>query len=235
MSKPDNWKGSDLRARTEVTQYLKRHGGEVTDKSGLVVGQLARDLGKGRAVSQLIADMAADGMIEREVRGKRTFAIRLLDDWGLAGSIMEQAAKPHHNGASVSVPEGTDLDLLAEALLAIVVHKASVEPQQAKPDPKLVDRLNRAEQALEVARGKLSEATGERDELREQVRVLTHNVETLMAQMDKQPRRKDGVSLRERLDPSEVKMLDQLMRSLPTSPHSRDEAPTRRTRTRQTA
>lgn len=83
---PQDWKGSDLRSRSEIVEYLRAHGGEITDPTGLAVGTMRQDLGKGRAISQLLSDMEADGMIRREVRGRRTFSVTLVNDWGLSAS-----------------------------------------------------------------------------------------------------------------------------------------------------
>lgn len=114
MTRPTEWKGSDLRARGEVAQWLRDHGDEVHDPTGLLVGRMREELGKGRALSQLLADMERDGMIAREVRGRRTLMLKLLDDWGL---IAEQKLSPTRRvtpGQRSAVDRGSaDIDLTA--------------------------------------------------------------------------------------------------------------------------
>lgn len=232
VTKPQEWKGSDLRSRTEVVRYLAERGGEVADKTGLVVGTMMRDLQRGRALSQLLADMEADGMLEREVRGRRTFRITLKDDWGLVPKVVPAPAPERDEGL---LPEGTDLDQLAEALLAIVVHRATKPVERPQPDKQLVNRLRAAEAALERAQEQLdvalaekAETLGEADRLREQVDILTHNQEVLQRELTKRPTKKaGGVSIADRLSADEKAMLQSLMTSLPETPTSKRREPRR--------
>ena len=97
MPKPEGWVGSDLRARQEVVQWLHDHGDEVHDPTGLVAGRMRTELNRGRALSQLLKDMEDDGMIQREVHGRRTLMIKLVDDWGLLNDL---SAKPGYREVS---------------------------------------------------------------------------------------------------------------------------------------
>lgn len=214
VTKPDEWKGSDLRSRTEIVTYLRQRGGEVTDQTGLVVGTMRQELGKGRALSQLLADMEADGMLEREVRGRRTFRITLKDDWGLAPKLSAVPVQPEEDAALPSVSSEEDYDQLAHALLAICLKRAAAPPP---PDRREIDRL---ETELAVAKAERDEVRAQCSELEEQVRILTHNQGVLQAQLDKRPAR-SGPTIAERLSADELATLAQLQRELPATPTSK--------------
>lgn len=209
VTRPSEWKGSDLRSRTEVVRYLREHGGEVTDQTGLVVGTMRTDLGKGRALSQLLADMEVDGMLEREVRGRRTFRVKLLDDWNLVPKVIPQHDAPVASDGSI------DYDQMATALLAIVMKRAAAPPP-APPDTTLPDRLQWAETTLAEVTAERDQLRSRCDELSEQNRILTHNQGVLQSQLDKRPARK-GATISELLDPESLAMLEQLQRELPST------------------
>lgn len=217
VTRPIEWKGSDLRSRTEVVRYLRQRGGEVADQTGLVVGTMRTELGKGRALSQLLADMEADGMLEREVRGRRTFRITLKDDWDLVPHVLpELEPEPAASGEF-------DYDQLAAALLAIAMKRASGPVVDSEAPARLKaaeDALIASQDALHQVRAELAERITERDELLERVRLLEHNLQVLQAQMDSRPRR-DGPTVAERLSAEELRMLTELQRELPVTPQSR--------------
>lgn len=212
MTRPEEWKGSDLRSRTDVVRYLRQHGGEVTDQTGLVVGTMRQELGKGRALSQLLADMEADGMLEREVRGRRTFRVTLKDDWGLVPNVVALPDPPP------TTAEGADLDQLAHALLAITLRRASAPPPAPVPDKGLIARLASAENDLKHAIAERDEANRQLVDRDEQIRRLTHNLGVLQAQLDKRP---TGPTVAERLSDEELGLLAQLQRELPVTPTSK--------------
>lgn len=235
VTRPEHWRGSDLRTRTEVVQYLRDNGGEVTDKQGLVVTHLRDALGKGRAITQLIADMEADGMLEREVRGRRTFSIRLLDDWGLAsaGPARHLRAAPEP-GEEQLLDSNVDLALLAESLLAIVVKKASqpaAQPADTQGMRQLTERLRSAETSLEKATKQLRERSEELTavkarvgELEEQNRALENNLALMQKELARKPKGRGvdaGVPIIDRLDEEGKATLRTLMSQLPESPSSK--------------
>jgi hypothetical protein len=234
---PDDWRGSDLRSRREVVEYLARHGGQIEDKSGLVVGTMRTELKRGRALAQLLAEMEQDGMIRREVRGRRTFRIELLDDWGLA----DEAASSTDDVLDVTGPElapgdldGVDLTALAETLLAVVVQRMTTPA--TSPDGltvrELAARLRSAERMLEQTQAQLrkksEEATGLKSELDQALhmaRMHEHNAEVLRKELQKAETRRrsggGGAPIAEAIGPEGRAALDQLMRALPETPASR--------------
>jgi len=218
MARPDNWRGSDLRTRSEVVNYLKQHGGAVVSSSGLAAGQMRDALGKGRALGQLLGEMEADGMIERDVRGRRTFSIRLLDDWSLGDDTTvdltgTQPAVSQADGAP-SIPGDVDLTALAEALLGVVLRKAT-----ATVDSGVLDRLRtalaEAKQDYSELRSRCELETQRADAAEEQVRILSHNIEQIKREIDKPRRGGGGVPIAERISASERRLLDNLMREVP--------------------
>lgn len=242
MARPKEWRGSDLRSRTEVVQYLTEQGGEVTDKQGLVVTHLRDALGKGRAITQLLADMEQDGMIAREVRGRRTFKITLVDDWELAKAAptrhLHTAPEPDDQEL---LDANVDLTLLAESLLAIVVKRASAPVASSAADTQgmrqITQRLRSAETALDKAtkqlRERSEELTATKDrlgELEEMNRALENNLALMQKELTRKPKGRGadaGVALIDRLDEEGKATLRTLMTQLPETPTSRPRKATR--------
>lgn len=244
MAIPEGWRGSDGRSRSEVVQYLRQHGDEVTDKSGLTVTHMREALGKGRAITQLLADMEADGMISREVRGRRTFRITLVDDKGFADAQtrhLRPAPEPANDEQLLD--SNVDLTLLAESLLAIVVKKASqpAAPATAATDTQglrqLTARLRSAETALDKATKQLRDrseeltaTTARLSELEETNRALENNLALMQRELTRKPKGRgaeSGVALIDRLDDEGKATLRTLMSQLPETPSSKPRAQAR--------
>lgn len=203
-------RGPARETRAAVVRFLAARGGEVRDPDGLLSGMLRRELGLGRSLAQTLQDMERDGMIEREVRGRRTYRVRLLNDWGLVPKLA-----PEPDGEA----EDIDYDLLAAAVLATAMRAAKMGPDA---EGILTNRLREAEAALKEALGKQDEwsyALGEKErELaaeRERADALERNLNLVMAQLDARPVR-SGPSFREHLSGEDRALLDRLMRELPT-------------------
>lgn len=220
MPKPEGWKGSDLRSRADVVGWLKRQGGEIHDPAGLIVGRMRAELGKGRALSQLLSDMENDGMIAREVRGRRTMMLKLVDDWDLADSLTSGA--PASDGA-IQLPQGGSLEQLADTLLAIVVKRATAPVSEDRTE------LAKVRADLKDLRAELSALKGERAELkdallmareseaeqRRQADTMRESLAKFQKKADEKPKR-GGTPPIERLDAGEQRLLKQLMESLPS-------------------
>lgn len=225
---PADWKGSDLRSRSEIVKWLADQGGEVSDKTGLIVGRMRTELGKGRALTQLLADMEADGMIAREIRGRRTFSVRLLDDWGLVlkpvPEPFEDVRGPEHHdgdgsGHSPDAEDGLDLSALAEMLLATVIKKAraSEAPAIGREAKRLADRLRRAEQNLSALEKQLAQAKMAERTQSEKVQQLEQMVVTLESNLrvaQSKPKART-VKLEEALSADDRAALARLMAEVP--------------------
>jgi hypothetical protein len=220
--RPEGWVGSDLRARAEVVQWLTLHGGEIHDPQGLIIGRMRTDLRKGRALSQLIADMERDGMIEREVRGRRTMMLKLVDDWGLLDEAREhqewqiQGVTTDGDGDGDGRQDltGVDLEGLAATLLARVIKLAHARPSNGAETERLREQLaemkaqrDEARDAVILAREAEAEHRRQADKMRESLAKLTATQTTPAA---------GSVKLRDALTDKDRKLLDRLMREVPS-------------------
>jgi hypothetical protein len=199
-------------------QWLHDHGDEVHDPTGLLVGRMRTELGKGRALSQLIGDMARDGMIEREVNGKRTLMIKLVDDWGLLAELdtvgYRRVPTPEPDGAAA--PGDVDLTALAETLLALVLKRSQPTAQRSATTEKLEQQLADTKAQLAENRDALILARESEKEALRQADKMRDSLAKLQGKIDAKPKRGE-TPLVERLSDGERRMLDQLMRSMPAS------------------
>lgn len=238
VARKTDFRGSDLRSRTDVVRWLRDQGDDVYDKTGLVASRMRSELGKGRALTQLLAEMEKDGMIEREVAGRRTMRVRLLDDWGLLEGDTVAPSRPTprlqvvesdvQDDQDVQVPDGVDYDLLAQSLLAVVVQRASSTAEAAEAAKLRAEvrelrglqrDLEKSQSELRRAKDDRTAALAERDQLAEQVRVLQHNLEQVQKELRRKPR--GGVSIQDRLSDEERSMLRNLMTALPETAQSK--------------
>lgn len=121
-------------ARDRIMSRL-RAAGEVTDPSGLASATLARAVdypGSSAAFAQLLSSMERDGLIEREVRGKRTYRIAVADSQGTP-SRAEMWSRPAAPARGGKEPEfradaAFDYNELAVRLLEQVVRRIAVLP-----------------------------------------------------------------------------------------------------------
>ena len=107
-----------------------RTAGEITDPGGLASAALAKAVGypgSSAAFAQLLSGMERDGLIEREVRGKRTYRIRLADGEGKPprSEVLSGSTAPARNEAPA-----LDYDELAMRLLAQVVRRIAAAPAE---------------------------------------------------------------------------------------------------------
>lgn len=217
MARPEGWVGSDLRARADVVRWLHDHGDEVHDPSGLLVGRIRDELGKGRALSQLVGDMANDGMIEREVRGKRTFMIKLVDDWGLLEQDIGYREVTPGQRAAEAVPDfdGVNLEALADTLLAMVIKRAQAPASQGAEVERLKEKANKQAEEIKRLRDDLILARESEKEHRQQADRMRESLGKFQAEVDKQPRR-GGTPLAELIGDRGRRELKKLMESMPS-------------------
>lgn len=222
---PEGWRGSNLRTRTEVVQYLAGLGGTLEDKHGGAGKQLETILGHGRGFAQTLRGMEADGMIRREVKGRRTYKIELVDGWGLDDRPAATApvSGQRQTRSDNEMPEGVDYEELAETLLRAVVAKATAPAPGSREVREAAARAEKAEREQRQLEAKLRETNeakrmseAERDEAREQARVLAANLETLRAELASPGRRRGTTTVAERLTPEAKKALEQLAERLPS-------------------
>ena len=118
-----------------------RAAGEITDPGGLASAALAKAVdypGSSAAFAQLLSGMERDGLIKREIRGKRTYRIGLVEPGlEMASARGEQEFEPGTSAAAAF-----DYDELAMRLLAQVVWRIAAPP----------DDVSSPDEALPVAR-----------------------------------------------------------------------------------
>jgi hypothetical protein len=203
-----------------------RAAGSISDPKGLASAVLAEAVGypgSSAAFAQLLSGMEKDGLIERQIRGKRTYQI------GLAGGAITPAAgnralgaEPMREPGSDAQVDGIDYDALARRLLVQVVQRLATNPPAAGltsapaqlptsaeplPEPREEDlartvaMLERKLASTQSRQRKLSE---ENARLREQLAMAQQSLTEMQ----------DAEAHGRRLDIAEKEMLEGLLSSL---------------------
>jgi hypothetical protein len=196
---------------------------EIADRTGMASTRLAEAVGypgSSVAFAQLLSGMERDGLIAREVRGKRTYRITLAAGARAARAAARRpAAVPgvpgaHANGGSsgtgeaaplgtdssapAALPAGFDYDELARRLLIQVVRRLAATPAGLE---QTVAGLERELATAWTTHGTL---TAENMQLREQLREAQRDLD-----LARERGRKLTVS--DGLDQAEVVMLERLL------------------------
>jgi hypothetical protein len=220
--------------REHVIAYLTEVN-ELYDANGMASTRLAAAVGypgSSVAFAQLLSGMERSGLIEREVRGKRTYRISLgvAHALGPGGAFRASGAAmpsgvigaagvagvpgiPGANGAGSGIGAmGFDYDELARRLLVQVVRRmAATEPEPApEASPELLDRaalqemVSGLEYELATAWTKHGKLAEENVRLREQLRAARRSLALAAERVRRLPARSD-------LDSSEVILLQRLL------------------------
>lgn len=232
MPRPVDWKGSDGRARAEVCLWLMMHVDDNNvyhQEDGEITGRMKRELGKGRALSQLLADMERDGMIKREIRGRRTFSIKLLDAWEgdlgrwyddlrMAPEFRVHVIQPPSNGNGEQSLEDTDLEALAEALLVKVIQRAHAPASSGAELEKLREQVALLKAERDEAREATKAADAKTVEARRAEEKMRQNMLESKKIIERKPRR--GTPIRNLISDKDRAELDRLMREAPGQAHA---------------
>jgi DNA-binding response OmpR family regulator len=199
--------------------------GEVSDEAGMASSVLAREVGypgSSIAFAQLLSGMERSGLIQREVRGKRTYRITAAAaDAARLGPVIRHKAGLRA-GAGVTAVSGFDYDELARRLLVQVVRQLATpatEPpvEVVRPDGAGLEQVIAGlEQELASARTLHSTLSAENARLREQLRAARRSLALAQQQVG-------GQQVAEQLDPTEVGLLERLL-SQPAEPAPDEEA-----------
>ena len=194
---------------------------ELSDPGGMASTRLAAAVGypgSSVAFAQLLSGMERSGLVERDVRGKRTYRIRLgpaaaeaeaAGVNGLAGvsglaGMLAPAAGPHA-GAE---PAGFDYDELARRLLAEIVRRlAGAEPAGTGADASsaaLRETVAHLETELASAWTKHGRLAEENARLREQLRAAEQSLALAWESLRSLP-------VVAGLDSAEVRLLQRLL------------------------
>lgn len=226
--------------REHIISYVTEVG-ELFDANGMASTRLAAAVGypgSSVAFAQLLSGMERSGLIEREVRGKRTYRIRLgpvaiagpSGAGGLGGSarVPLQSAMPRMAGAAAGIAAaggipsaggipaagttGFDYDELARRLLVQVVRRlAATDPEASQPAPsELQQTVTGLEYELATAWTKHGKLAEENVRLREQLSAAQRS----LAQAAERVRR---LPVSTGLDSSEVVLLQRLLTSAETA------------------
>jgi hypothetical protein len=212
-----------------VISYLTK-AGELYDKDGMASTRLAAAVGypgSSVAFAQLLSGMERSGLIQREVRGKRTYRITLgtVEGFGPAprARVAAAAGGVSLGAAAAAIPEGLggdfDYDELARRLLIQVVRRLATEPDMDPRQPELGDTVADLEHELASAWTKHGRLAEENIRLREQLRAAQRSLALARDRVRRLPVTSD-------LDNAEVVLLQRLL-----SPDGEDASRPARTRT----
>jgi hypothetical protein len=204
--------------REHIVAYLTEVH-ELFDANGMASTRLAAAVGypgSSVAFAQLLSGMERSGLIEREVRGKRTYRISLGPAQAVSSAVLAE------RDASTGVDEvkgvegfavgagaaGFDYDELARRLLVQVVRRlAAAEPEASHPDPSaLQETVTGLEYELATAWTKHGKLAEENVRLREQLRAAQRSLALAAERVRRLPVSTD-------LDSSEVVLLQRLLAS----------------------
>jgi hypothetical protein len=227
--------------REHIISYLTEVS-ELFDANGMASTRLAAAVGypgSSVAFAQLLSGMERSGLIEREVRGKRTYRIRLgpvtiAGPGGPAripgpfpGTVPRAASGPPGLAAAGGIPAagtaGFDYDELARRLLVQVVRRlAAADPETGQPeagqraDPsELQQTVTGLEYELATAWTKHGKLAEENVRLREQLSAAQRSLALAAERVRKVP-------VSTGLDSSEVVLLQRLLTSAETADSADD-------------
>ena len=201
--------------RDRIVAYLAEVA-EIADSTGMASTRLAEAVGypgSSVAFAQLLSGMERDGLITREIRGKRTYRITLA-----AGARAARAARHPHavpgahpadaqaDGAAspAAFGVGFDYDELARRLLIQVVRRLAATPAG------LEQTVAGLERELATAWTRHGALTAENVRLREQLREAQRDLALAREQSRK-------LTVSDELDQAEVVMLERLLTPDPGS------------------
>jgi hypothetical protein len=228
--------------RERITAYLAE-AGELFDANGMASTQLAAAVGypgSSVAFAQLLSGMERSGLIERDVRGKRTYRIGLGPAQGGAARVVAgvrtASAIPGTAGASAADAAGPgmagfDYDELARRLLVQVVRRLaatdaeastldrSAADQPAPPDQlALQETVSGLKYELATAWTKHGKLAEENVRLREQLKAAQRSLALAAEQVRRLPAGAD-------LNSNEVMLLQRLLTADPALDGSDAQAP----------
>jgi hypothetical protein len=215
--------------REHIISYLTEVS-ELFDANGMASTRLATAVGypgSSVAFAQLLSGMERSGLVEREVRGKRTYRIRLgsatiAGPGGAArvsgpiqGAIPRVASGPGGIAAASGIPAagtaGFDYDELARRLLVQVVRRlAASDPETRPPDRSGLEQPPELNRPSELPQP-------DRSELQETVTGLEYELATAWTKHGKLA--EENVRLREQLSAAQRSLAQaaERVRKLPVS------------------
>jgi len=204
--------------RKHIVAYLAEVR-ELFDAHGMASTQLAAAVGypgSSVAFAQLLSGMERSGLIQRDVRGKRTYRISLgaadLEDADPGDAETGAGRGAGLGGAGLGGAAGFDYDELARRLLVQLVRRlaaaepdGTTQPEASEPDPSVLRAtVTGLEYELASAWAKQGELAEENVRLREELKAAQRSLALAAERMGKMPITTD-------LDSNEVVVLQRLL------------------------
>jgi hypothetical protein len=194
--------------REHIIAYLDGNT-ELYDPGGMASTRLAAAVGypgSSVAFAQLLSGMERSGLIERDVRGKRTYRIRLGSMAGAdRAAVVDPSPAGSAGGSAVGSGSGFDYDELARRLLAQVVRRLGFADPAAAPDlGALRETVGALEYDLADAWAKHGKLAEENVRLREQLRAAEQSLALAQESLRRLP-------IAANLDHAEVLLLQRLL------------------------
>ena len=174
---------------------------EIADSTGMASTRLAEAVGypgSSVAFAQLLSGMERDGLIAREIRGKRTYRITLATSARAARAAARHSHAVPGAHPAVALPVGFDYDELARRLLIQVVRRLAATPAG------LEQTVAGLERELATAWTRHGALTAENVRLREQLQEAQRDLALAREQSHK-------LTVSDELDQAEVVMLERLL------------------------
>jgi hypothetical protein len=213
----------DQSVRNRIVEYLTQQGG-IEDSSGRATSVLKQAIsyeGTDAAFTQVVAAMAKAGVLNRQIRGKRTYRIT----YNAKGAAQAAAS----SSMAVGGDGPMDYDELAAALLAQVARAAAAPSDTSEAATWARRRLEQLEarnaslqRDIARANAEAESIAAERDALKAQLEAAQHNL-SLLTERLQEPRRPQGRAA-ERLAPDDQALLHQLRHRRPNKPASTERA-----------
>lgn len=216
----------DQSVRNRIVEYLAQQGA-VVDSSGKATSVLKKAIayeGTDAGFTQVVAAMAKAGLLNRQIRGKRTYRISNSANGNRGAGGGGEA------GSGIGNEGPMDYDELAAALLAQVTRAAAAPTDSSDSATwarRRLEQLEARNAALQrdVARAnaEAESVAAERDILQNQLEAAQHNL-SLLTERLQEPRRPQGGRAAERLGPDEQTLLNQLRHRRPARAASSERA-----------
>lgn len=192
--------------------------GPIEDPSGLATQKLMAETGHSstNALTKILARMEAEGLVERDISGRRTTRIALTAAGRRQVRRVSPARVAEAPAPSTNGDDGVDYDLLAAALLAKAL-KATQIQEGAAANKDAVARAERAEARLKIAEADAQAARTKVADLESQIRQMEKNISVLQAAADRRPAR-SGTQVADLISPAEKRALEDLRRIMQTPP-----------------
>jgi len=209
--------------------------GEISDPKGMASTVLAEAVGypgSSAAFAQLLSGMERSGLIEREIRGKRTYRIAATAAGrrGAGSGIAVTARRGDQQAAAgdlaaASQPPDFDYDELARRLLVQVVRRLAGPPEEdpgadpagTGPHPALQQAVAGLEQKLASVQSRQRRLTAENAKLREQLQAAQRS----LAQAEE---RASSAQVTGQLGGPELQLLERLLSAARDQPGPQEEA-----------